>query len=245
VKPVFVRTSNWERFQRGLEAVEGRGAPEACWLLVTGEPGLGKSSIVTRWAVDQRAAFVTAQPAWTVSSLFNALAGALRTTEYSRLNSARAHVCGLVLRQQLPIVVDEADHLARSFDALEALRGLSDLCKTPVVIVGMERIQKQLERFPQVSSRIASVVTFEHVTEADVARACREMSEVEIAPEVVAEIHRQCGGRMRLVLNAIATCERVGKASGAKRVELKDVGSVELAHDWQSRRPAMRKAAAA
>ncbi len=242
MKPVFVKTSNWERFANGLAAVEGRGAAEACWLLLTGEPGLGKSSIVTRWAVEQRAVFVTAQPTWTVSSLFLALAQALRTTEFRRTNDARAHVCGMVLRQQIPIVVDEADHLARNFDALEALRGVSDLCKTPVVIVGMDRIQKQLERFPQVASRIASVVNFEPVTARDVAATCREMAEVDIAPEVASEIHRQCAGRMRLVLNAIATCERLAKANGLKSITADHIAGLELAHDWQSRRPARRAA---
>ena len=47
----------------------------------------------------------------------------------------------------------------------------------------------------------AQVCEFTPSTVADVAQACRQLSEVAMSPELVAEVHRLSGGRMREVLS--------------------------------------------
>ncbi|GHD63746.1 AAA family ATPase [Jeongeupia chitinilytica] len=237
MKAVFVKTSNWERFTDGIQAVDNRGAAEACMLLVNGEPGLGKTSIITRWALENNAIFVTAQSGWTVSEMLRAMANSKPgIPAHHTLRDTRASVIGHVMRNQVPIVVDEADHVVACSATIEALRGISDMCQTPVVMVGMERIQQKLARYPQVASRIATVVKFEPVTETDVMLTCRDMAEVEIGRCLVSELHRQCAGRMRLVLNGIARIEQFAKVNGLKSISLQDMRGAELAHDWQSAR---------
>ncbi|WP_051711272.1 AAA family ATPase [Andreprevotia chitinilytica] len=127
MKAIFVKTSNWERFTDGIQTVQNRGAMEACMLLVYGEPGLGKSSIVTRWALEQSAIFVTAQAAWSVSEMLRAMASSKPAIpQYHTIRDTRAAVIGHVMKNQVPIVVDEADHLVSSRELIEALRGISD-----------------------------------------------------------------------------------------------------------------------
>jgi DNA transposition AAA+ family ATPase len=241
MKPLFVKTSNWERFHDGIKVVHDRGAMEACMLLVNGEPGLGKSSIITRYAIDNSAIFVTAQAGWSVSEMLRAMASSKPgIAAHHTIRDTRAAVIGHVLRNSVPIVVDEADHLVTNASTIEALRGISDMCQTPVILVGMEKIQQKLSRFPQVASRIATVVKFEPVTEQDVMLVCRDMSEVAIERELALELARQCGGRMRLVLNGLARIEQFAKVNGLDTVRLVDVKGMELAHDWQAGRRGAR-----
>ena len=48
MKKAFVKTENYARFAAGVKAVEQRGAAEAGMMLVHGQPGYGKSHIVSR-----------------------------------------------------------------------------------------------------------------------------------------------------------------------------------------------------
>ena len=60
MKKSFVKTENYARFTAGVKAVEQRGAAEAGMMLVHGQPGFGKSHIVSRWAEDAGAIFLRA-----------------------------------------------------------------------------------------------------------------------------------------------------------------------------------------
>ena len=67
--------------------------------------------------------------------------------------------------------------------------------------------------------------------------ACAGLSEVEMTPDLIAEVHRLSGGRMREVLNIIATIEQVAATNGMKRIDIADLEGIVLSHDWQNRTP--------
>jgi xanthine/CO dehydrogenase XdhC/CoxF family maturation factor len=72
----------------------------------------------------------------------------------------------------------------------------------------------------------------------DIALICAQLCEMEVAPDLAEEIRRVCGGRMRLVMNAIARVERYGR--GNRKVSLADMkGRPLLANDD---RPALEAA---
>lgn len=50
MRNAFVETANVKRFHTALTALERRGAQEACLLVVDGQPGLGKTTALHRWA---------------------------------------------------------------------------------------------------------------------------------------------------------------------------------------------------
>ena len=69
----FAITSNVERFMDGVQTVDERGASEASMLLVTGDPGYGKTSTVQWWAAQNGAIYLRAKasytPHWIMSEL--------------------------------------------------------------------------------------------------------------------------------------------------------------------------------
>lgn len=242
MKRQFVQTSNSDRFRDAYKMLLGRGARESCFLLVTGEAGFGKSASVRAWATqpDVNAVFMRAKVDWTPHYFESEIANWLKVDQKGR-GGAREFFGRLVaklLHERSPIVIDEVEHCLRDNAAvLEHVRDITDITETPVVLVGMDQVQPRIARHPQLSTRIADIVTFGAATEDDVGACCRALSEAEIAPDLVAEISRQARGRMREVLNAIALCEREAKKNKLPRIGLADMGNRPLTLNWQDRRP--------
>lgn len=245
MKKQFVKNiSNYERFRTSISAVETRGASEASLMLVTGPAGYGKSGTVDQWAVQTGAAYLRAKVEWTPRYFMTELAEALKIDSRGRAKDVFGRVAGVLGSQQIPLVVDEVEHCLRDgAKVLEAIRDLSDLTEVVVVLVGMDQVQAKIARHAQISSRVARVVEFLPATADDVGELCRALAEVRIAPDLIGEIHRQSAGRVREVMNAIATCEQQALRNGKTEVALQDMAGQVLTHDWQARRPRMVKAA--
>lgn len=238
MKREFVKTSNYERFVDGINALNGRGASEASLMLVTGEAGFGKSDTVYRHAVETNAAFLRAKTEWTPHYFMSELADVLKVDSRGRARELFARVSGALAKDGIPLIIDEVEHCLRDGAAvLESIRDLSDLTEVTVIMVGMEQVQAKIARYPQISSRIAHVVTFGPATVNDVALVCGQLCNVKVADDLVAEVQRQASGRMREVMNAIALIEREAKRNGLETVELKHMGNRPLTLDWQARRP--------
>lgn len=239
MKRNLVKTRNYELFRTGITAVEQRGAAEASLMLVVGDPGFSKSVIVEKWAVEEKAVYLRAKVEWTPARFLYELAEALRVDTSGRAKEVFGRVISTIGRQQVKIVIDEVQHtLANRARVLEAVRDISDLTETIVVLVaGEERVLPKIARYPQISSRIAKVVEFLPASVDDVVLCCKELAEVEFSRDLAEEILRQSGGRMRDVINAIARVERVAKRSGIKRASLADFAGKALVEDWQARKP--------
>ena len=237
MKKQFVKTSNYEQFQAGIRTVEGRGALEASMMLVTGEPGYGKSETVDRWSAQVSAAFLRAKEQWTPAFFMGELAETLGVDARGRAKDIFARVVAKLGAEQIPLVIDEVEHTLRNAaQVLETVRDISDIAENIVVLVGMEQVQAKIARYKQISSRIAQVVVFNPATPEDVLATCQQLADVVIAPDLAREIHRQANGRMREIMNAIALVEREARKNKKTQVALADFSGRPLVFDWQARR---------
>ena len=237
MKKAFVQNTNYVRFMEAVKAVEQRGAREASILLVTGPAGLGKSETVDRFAMDTNAIYLRAKETWTKRGLLTEMADTLKLSNSGRNQEVQARIIGHVAQRQTPIVIDEAEFTVRTTASiLECVRDISDLTEVLVVLVGMETIESRIARYPQISSRVAQVVHSQPLTQQDVLLTARQLAEVKIADAVIAELHRQSEGRMRLVMNGVAAIERLAVTNGLSEVRGEHVKDIPLCHDWQGRR---------
>lgn len=233
----FVKTENYARFIAGVKAVEERGAAETGMMLVHGQPGLGKSHIVYRWAEEAGAVFLRANVDWTPKYFLVELSKALNLDTRGTAQALFERCLRVLIERQCPIIIDEAEFtLADRAAVLEKIRDFSDRAEVTVVLIGMEQIQRNISRYKQISSRIAQVVEFGPATASDVALACAKLCEFALTPALAAEVLRLSAGRMREVLNILARIERLARANGlAGTLDVPHFAGLELAHDWQSR----------
>jgi DNA transposition AAA+ family ATPase len=220
MKKGFVITENFRRMAEAQKAVEKRGAAEAGIVIVRGPYGVGKSSIVERWAVDNRAIFVRCKETWTKRALLDELAQHLGVDTRGRNSEVQARIIGRLAVDMAPMVFDEADHLIRSTAALlECIRDITDVTGVACFLVGMERFGDKLARYGHIASRVNRIVEFQPLSLQDVKGAVEKLCDVPVAPEVLPILLDQTKGRMRLLLGAISNLEQWAGANGWAKVE--------------------------
>ena len=236
MKNVFARTSNVERLLSAMAALRQRGATEASWVLLTGLPGLGKTELVEWWALHHDALYLRAKSAWTPKASLVELAERLGIAPARTTQDLFAQILSVLGRTPTPLVVDEIEHCLRDAKVLEVFRDLSDLTEIPVVIVGMDAVRTQIQRFEQISSRIHQVVDFLPATPEDVRIMAEAMLDPIMPwhPEMIAKIHAESEGRYRLIMDALSEIEREAKRNNDREVRASDFPH-KLTHDWRLR----------
>ena len=232
MKQVFVKTENAKRFRTEIVMLEKRGALEAGWLLVTGRPGEGKTKTLHNWAAEVGAVMLTAQANWTVTRMMEELAAKLGIEP---VRGYQAKVAETIGAEDMPIIVDEAQFaLHDSAACMEVLRGITDKSGTMLVAVTMDHEVPRFNRREQIGSRFFRKCQFHESTLADVSAACEQLAEgVSIDADLVERIHRETGGRMRLVLNAISRVEQLAHHMKMATIGADAVAGIALCEDFQ------------
>lgn len=233
MKKGFVQTENFKRLKEAEKLVSKRGAREAGLVIVKGVFGIGKSELTERWAADSGYVFVRAKETWTKRALLDELAEKMGLSKVGRNQEVQARIIGKVAVDMVPLIVDEADFLVRSTASLlEVLRDITDLTGTMCFLVGMEQFPMKVARYQHIASRVAKVVELETLSLADVKATVTAKADVVMDDDVVAEMHRQSRGRMRLVLNAIANVEQWAAANSWKTITLKQLDGKALCTEF-------------
>lgn len=251
MRHAFVETANVQRFQGALSALERRGAAEACLMVVDGPPGLGKTTALYRWATQTGAVYVRAKKEWTPSWFLNDLLAEFRIAPGHSYQRRYAQALEAMLQRQssmalqkktFAVVIDEADHISRSGRIMESIRDFSDMGDIVFVLVGMGKIRDNLTGFPQVASRIAQYVRFEHATRKDVRAFYDTICEAPVHDDLVDFTHRVTNGFNREIMEAVASAERFGKRNGAgpdRPVTLSAMAGQPLVNDRRTGAPIM------
>jgi hypothetical protein len=237
MKKLFVKTSNYTRFMRAVDRAESRGSPEAAILLVTGQAGEGKTATLEHWSVEVGAVHLRAKADWTLAYFKRDLCAAMRIDPHGHADTVFNRVMNRLGTDRTPVVIDEARFCLRdNAAALQKARECCDLAEVLLVLGGIPGLENSIAKHDEISSRVASWVEFAPSTIADVRLVANELSEVPLADDLVAQIQAASDGRIRLVRNAIAVAETIGKRARLKLVSAADVAGQELVYDWQARR---------
>lgn len=234
MKKVFAVTQNAQRFLSGMEALENRGAREACWISLTGPAGLGKSLLVQWYAGQYDGVYLRAKTSWTSRSALAELVTELGQAPARRLDELFAQALGLQGREPRTLIIDEVEHCLHDIKVLETFRDLSDLCECPVVIVGMENVKTRIQRHEQISSRITQVVDFLPASAEDVRVMAETLTDLAYAEDLILKIQGESEGRYRLIMDALAEVERHAKRNGWTTVTAGQFPQ-RLTHDWRLR----------
>ena len=231
MKKEFVITENDKRFRTSLEHKLMRAAYESNLVTVLGRAGAGKTRTLVNYAASCNAVMLTAYPGWTPRRMMLELAAALGIPAAGEWQQA---VDARIAAEEIPVIVDEAGFaLINNASCLERLRRITDKSGTLLVIVVMERDMALLCKQDQLTSR-ATLCHFKPTTLEDVNAACRQLTAVSVAPDLAKRIHHDSTGRMRLVLEAINTTERVALAAGKTSVCAADLAGFVLCETFNS-----------
>lgn len=249
MRPTFVETKNYLEFIGAMTAMQARGADECFFVIVDGLPGLGKTTILQRWAAMETCVYLRAKTEWKPYWMLGELLAGLGVQTVPNGYENRFRTCIGALgerrlaaqtsRQQFAIIIDEADHVSAKSALVENLRDLTDLTHVPFVLAGMGRIRDNLTKHPATASRVNRYVPFQPADYEGVAEFLAAKCEVPVAPDLAAFVTQATRGFNREILEAIRSIERFGLRNapkGPQGLTLQEMAGQLLANDRKSGR---------
>lgn len=198
--------------------------------LIHGATGYGKTTAVA-WLVNQvNGVYVRAGANWTPSAMLGAI---LRELGASRLSTGAAAMVDYIVEQLAqagrPLFVDEADYLF-SYNArmLETLRDIHDTSGSPVVMIGMEGIERKLVHRKQLARRISQWVEFLPADLDDARVVAETVCEVQLTDDLLEHVHTETKGSVGLMVVGMARIESLAKTNGWKKVDVEKWGNRQL-----------------
>lgn len=249
MKNAFVKTQNYHAFSTALKGLNSRGAEECQLIVVDGKPGLGKTTILSRWAAENHCIYLRAKTDWTAVWFIGELLDSVGVTQpHRREDRFKAALQALGERailaeqtgRQFAVVIDEADHISSRRQVIETIRDLADLAEVPFVLVGMGKIRDNLTRFPQIASRVSGYVRFNTAELDDVQRFINELCEVPVAADLAQFVLRATGGYNREIKEAIRSIEQFGRRNppqDGKGLTVREMAGQHLINDRNSGQP--------
>lgn len=240
MRPNFIQTKNTKRFMDGMDKLHNRGASEACFMVIDGKPGLGKTRTLDWWAARNDSIFIRAKKEWTPNWMLGDLLEAMNAVpEYSFKKMFKQVLNGLRTRYvqaqreggTLAIVVDEADYITRKTNLIDTLRDLTDHLEIPVILVGMGSVRKNLIKSPQTASRVGQYVEFLPLGFDDCKSLINGLSQVEAADDLIGFTEKMSAGYSREMKEAIVSIESFGVENNLDIVKLKDMAGEFLMND--------------
>ncbi|WP_282093068.1 AAA family ATPase [Epibacterium ulvae] len=257
MRKTFVKTQNYHAFAAGLKRVEERGAEESLFMIVDGKPGLGKTTILERFAAQNHCVHLRTKKHWDGDWFIEDLLEGLGIAKpYRKTERHRAALKGLAERklladstqQQFLLMVDEADHISARGAVLEVIRELIELAEVPCILIGMGRIRDNLTKFPQIISRRSAYVQFQQAPLEDVELMLKELCEVPVASDLASFALKATKGYHRELKDVIKSIEKFGRRTPPADPEigltLREMAGVELIRDRQTDRPILVPGAA-
>lgn len=227
MKNEFVKTKNVKRFLTGIADLGSRGANEACLMVVDGLPGLGKTQTVNWWSVRNDCLYLRAKKEWTPQWMMRDLISSMNAVPVFSFEKMYKQALELLAQftnsnnisgKNFSIIIDEADHIARSARCLETMRDLSDYLEIPIILVGMGVIRNSLKRFPQIASRVCQYVEFKELDLEDTKSLVNTLCDVEVEDKLIEFIYKVTRGFSREIKEAIASIDRFASRNSEIKV---------------------------
>lgn len=209
-------TKNVAALQVAFEALVSRDVGIPGMGLVHGYTGAGKTTAIT-WLVNRtRGVYVRATSGWTPASMLGRIMVELGAEPLHKRASMLDFIAAQLAQQQRPLFVDECDYLLRHAAMLDGLRDIHDLSGAPVVMVGMQGIDRRLVHKPQLSRRISHWVEFLPSDLEDARTLADTVCEVQLDDDLVARIHAEAKGSIGLMSVGMSRVEALAKANSWK-----------------------------
>lgn len=239
MKHHFVKTENHRRLMAAVRFMEERGSKSACLCLVHGDPGVGKTRNISNWGGANGAVLIKGHVGMSLSGLRWAVSEKLGLKHRNNSTAEVEEQIEAIKENCVPLVFDEAQFgiamRERSVRAagIEYLRDIAERGDSYVLLICHNSEVKGFSESAHIRTRIAHRCELFDADEKDTSAFVHQLCEMKISDEVAALVHKQTGGKFRLVENAIAALEQIGRHKNVDRLEIADVANITLVVDHE------------
>jgi Cdc6-like AAA superfamily ATPase len=216
----IVNTRNVTAFMAGLEVLHKPVRGRYGIMLAYGKEGTGKTCITQKTAIEGDHPYVRCKFVHTPRSLLRNIVTELGE-DPKGYTSALYERAVAILKDKPPthtLILDEADYIV-DHRFIEIIRDLNDETNRPIIITGMDSIQRKLQRFPHLFDRIRAHVHFELLEAAEIKKFAAKICEAPLDDSAIKYIHDVGQGKFRVTNDLFALAERVMQFNRIKKVD--------------------------
>ncbi|MDS4029980.1 MAG: ATP-binding protein [Candidatus Contendobacter sp.] len=234
MRAVIAPVKNISRFSSAMEAVAANEHRDERMVLIHGATGVGKSTALAYFMNRFNAVYAEASPAWSIGSMLRAIVTAAGHLPKGRAADMERQIVDEMMGEGRPLFIDEMDYLflpgqQTSLRMLETLHSIHDKSRMPVVMVGMDKIDRKLKLREQIARRIDQWVLFSDLDRDDARAVADHLSEVHIENDLLDLLYAATQGRMGRIRLALAQVERLAKGKKWDRIDAERWGN----RPWQ------------
>lgn len=208
-----------------LDRLESRTAGLPGMGCFYGPSGYGKTSAAIFATNTFRAVNVQVQSTWSGKFLCQQILRELGETPKGTIAGLVARICELLAIQDVPLIIDEADHLVRR-QMIEIVRDIYEGSAVPVVLIGEEEMPQKLRQWERVHNRILSWVPAEQASLSDLHHLVPIYAPgIGIDPDLAEAILRASGGSIRRICVNLNTAAEMARTRNLDAVDLAAWGS--------------------
>jgi DNA transposition AAA+ family ATPase len=192
------------------------------WAVFSGRSGDGKTTACSHAALRRNALLFECRSTWSTGTLIQAICDELNLGPIrGSISTKEKRIIDALYEDPMPLIFDEADHLIKK-SLIDVIRGISDVTRVPVMLVGEEHLPMKLEQFERAHNRVLS---WEHTVPCTFAEAKQLVklycAEVEIADDLLQKIVTDTKGSTRRIVTNIERVREFSKVHGHMFVDLK------------------------
>lgn len=150
----FVKTTNYKKFVTLMGKLKNLPDNIPRLALIYSEPGIGKTHMLLKWAMDNDAIYVRANNGMTQPGLLRTIVNDLDLTDYHNMQTNLNQIVKSLQQEPRVIIVDEVDYLIGDKNVIEILRDIQDMTNVPIILSGMEFVNRKIARFKHIKSRL-------------------------------------------------------------------------------------------
>jgi DNA transposition AAA+ family ATPase len=223
MKSNFVITKNVSRFHNGIDHINHKLKGVERMLLVTGEPGLGKTDAAIHYCAQNGAILIRTLQLMTGPWLLRKIVEELGASPARRISEAFDQVIDLQKNRPRTIVLDEVDRFCDKTEILETIRDIHDVCHCPIVFIGEEMADKKLMRYRRLYRRFVEVVRFEKLDRGEVGKFIGELSDVKFESDAIEKAASETDGKISDIVTLIHKAETLARTNKAATVGAKEL----------------------
>lgn len=219
----FAITQNVRRFMAGMEVLRKPVKGRIGMMLVYGPYGTGKTEIGDWYYTNHAIPYVRATDGGTRRELLANIVSALEEAPKYRSADIFEQLMNILDEQSQPIIIDETDYLVDS-GIIETVRDISDMTNAPIILMGMDDLEKKLKNYPHLVDRITVRVHFELFDQQEIANYAEQVCEVALSDDAITFIHLHGKGRLRMTTTWLERAERI---AGHNRLDVVTAAHLE------------------
>lgn len=228
---------NISRLQEAVDAAMNRDSGVEGMCVVHGKTGAGKTTAIS-WLITQlknadiHPIWVEASPSWSLKSMLADICRACAIEPKGSSAELVAHIKEQMLAGR-PLFIDEVDHLFlpgsdTTLRMIEQIRSLYDFAKVPVVLIGMDKLERKLKTREQLYRRVFQWVEFQDLDIDDIRVLADTIIEIPVADDFLGMLIQKTGGRVGRIVLGLAQAERRAKGNKWPEIDLDRWGDKPL-----------------